>query len=782
MPSLPFSQEKCIHADHLSMTGLDAAYQHIWEQIHIILSKSKREESFWNLKPPENIPLALKPKNIASASRCESFTGASENKTPNSTNRVRNVKIPDKSHRPVEMRKLAETYEDQGVYEDAEKFFNLAIELWKECGEPFSCEALRCQDNLSMVLKAQGKYVEAVNVCREVMDARSTDSENDRADLLLSISNMALILRDQGKSAEAFSMLRTALEKADTSLFASFKSVKSVSVFATVLKDQGYYPLSELLERDVIWASLHHEDKDDLFTLNRVSDLAVVLSHRDKFHAAEKLSRYALDQAEKTLGTRHPHALRTARRLANCLRYQGKLDDACTRLGDILRVQEKRLGAEHPDTVSTLWSFAATHFLKSQLREGDLFMRRALEYQKRSLGDEHPKTKWTLCFLNDLEQFQRSAGLERWLHGLFRKPRKGTWNQSIGLRQSVLISLLDPNVPSDSVTKSNRIRGLASQEAGEDSEAVATQDYLKSRSSFRGSDLHAASFTGDKALVDELLLRPHANANVKGGILQSSLRAAAFWGHNAVVQVLLNNSANPNAEESLYSPPLTAALVQGHKEVVSLLLTAGAAANSQDLIFGTPLQEAAYSGQTDIIKMLLRHGADSSIRGGVFGSPLRAAVQTGQLSTVKLLLKEGVRLDVERSASEGLANGKSEMSERKERGKKRLQLIENDLDDTGSEDSQSLLRLAKSEGHESVFRFLMGYLLGTSKSDESDIPIIQNVLETEAAAKLAVQISRRRLHAKDAGRTNEPKQSGNWKWPRSASSYLKTRVKHPFIH
>ena len=136
------------------------------------------------------------------------------------------------------------------------------------------------------------------------------------------------------------------------------------------------------------------------------------------------------------------------------------------------------------------------------------------------------------------------------------------------------------------------------------------------------------------------MLGASADVNQVGGIGQSALHTAAYYGHNPFVAALLSAGATVDAETTVTasmpnerggktkmwnrSTPLHLAASAGHAEVLRTLLAAGS----------TSL-EALTGGKRDSI---LRHD-------GVF-APLHLAAESGRLAAAKVLLSAGARANV----------------------------------------------------------------------------------------------------------------------------------------
>ena len=86
----------------------------------------------------------------------------------------------------------------------------------------------------------------------------------------------------------------------------------------------------------------------------------------------------------------------------------------------------------------------------------------------------------------------------------------------------------------------------------------------------------AMRLTVDMCFRVKLLLEKGADVNAQGGYFGNALQAAAFGGHEAIVQLLLEEGADVNSQGGKYGNALQVASAMGHMPIVQLLLAKGA--------------------------------------------------------------------------------------------------------------------------------------------------------------------------------------------------------------
>lgn len=200
---------------------------------------------------------------------------------------------------------------------------------------------------------------------------------------------------------------------------------------------------------------------------------------------------------------------------------------------------------------------------------------------------------------------------------------------SVSVVEALLKGGADPNVPS----KTPPGYGLSAVSEGR---------------AMYGAPLHFAATRRDEAMA-ALLLKYHADVNVRSIYDETPLNVAAVRGQAKVVQMLLNAGADPNTEDKSGRTVLSFAAEAGQAEVVRILLAAKADPNAGKI--NLPLHCAVLGKNADIASDLLKAGAEVSRTSGgywlvngsrqSFGAesfPLELAMRDPQLDIVKLLL------------------------------------------------------------------------------------------------------------------------------------------------
>jgi len=240
------------------------------------------------------------------------------------------------------------------------------------------------------------------------------------------------------------------------------------------------------------------------------------------------------------------------------------------------------------------------------------------------------------------------------------------------------------------------------------------------------SDILQASFEGKLGAVRHFLKDPNAvKTTTAGG--WTSLRCAAYNGHDAVVQRLLAAGAAVEAAANDGWRPLHLAAQEGHDVVVEVLLAAGATLDALSNQGLTPLHVAAFNGQDHVAQRLLTAIADTG------GTPPDYAAFKGSVHEhVALAVDDKGQTELHRDASYGLFAGVERL------------LAAGAAVDAVDNEGRTAYDVAKAGGHRKVMGLLdpvfVVLLSGRScRCDSSDDRSVQD-LKKEAEEKLGVKI------------------------------------------
>ncbi len=228
---------------------------------------------------------------------------------------------------------------------------NAYLTAMKRVLGPAHPDTLTSMMNLATALNLQGKYAEAEEMNREVLEARKRVLGPEHPDTLKSMNNLAMTLNFQGQYAEAEKMCREVLE-----------AMKRV---------------------------LGPEHPD---TLTSMMNLATALNLQGKYAEAEEMYREVLKTRKRVLGPEHPDTLSSMNNLANSLARQLRIEEALAVIDEAIK---------HNPRQRQFWSNHA--YLSFVLDQADQGRKSLAEAMKR-----HPNPQWVQAYVQqEANRYQR---------------------------------------------------------------------------------------------------------------------------------------------------------------------------------------------------------------------------------------------------------------------------------------------------------------------------------------------------------------------------------------
>ncbi|MBH8575327.1 tetratricopeptide repeat protein [Nostocaceae cyanobacterium CENA369] len=249
---------------------------------------------------------------------------------------------------------LASVYHSQGRYSKAESLYIQALALWRKLMGEEHPDVATCLNNLANVYHFQGRYseaeplfIQALELCRKLMG-------EEHPNVATSLNSLAYLYASQGRYSEAEPLFIQALALRRKLLGEEHPSVAySLNNVANVYHLQGRYSEAEPLSTQAL--ALRHKllGKEHPNVATSLNNLANVYHSQGRYSEAEPLYIQALALWRKLLGEEHPNVATSLNNLANVYRDQGRYSEAELLFIQALDISEQRLGVDHPDTVTT---------------------------------------------------------------------------------------------------------------------------------------------------------------------------------------------------------------------------------------------------------------------------------------------------------------------------------------------------------------------------------------------------------------------------------------------
>jgi eukaryotic-like serine/threonine-protein kinase len=249
------------------------------------------------------------------------------------------------------MRTMADTYQDLGLYQQAEPLDKRALAIQERVLGPRRPETLRTKSTLAAVQSFEGRYAEADRTLRETLKAQREVLGAQHPDTLHTMVVLGDILDGEAKHPEALALKQAVL--------------------------------------DVQRRTLGPEDPQTIVTM---SDLAATLVYMERYAEAETVYREVLEARRRILGPEHPLTVAAMSNIAAVLGNEGKYVEAEKIFREVLDKQRRLLGPEHPSTASTMSTLSIDLLELGRYPEAEKLAREALDIERRVEGSESPDT------------------------------------------------------------------------------------------------------------------------------------------------------------------------------------------------------------------------------------------------------------------------------------------------------------------------------------------------------------------------------------------------------
>ncbi len=261
---------------------------------------------------------------------------------------------------------IGESYYDLGLFPEAQRQFERAVELRRQLLGEDAAETLSSMRKLAQTYRDQSRYPQAESLLKQVLKAQGTTlGENDSATLDTAV-DLGAIYYSVGRFPEADAML-----------------TRIVQVRRRLYPNQ----LAELFDA--------------------VQALASVSSEEGKLDAAERYANEAVEIARRLHGDDHPDTLKARRVLVIIYRWKKEIDAAEKLQTEVLAGDRRVLGLEHPRTLIDMNNLGAIYRLEGRYTESAAMMKQLLEISRRTNG---PENMYTLAYENGLVQTLYSLG------------------------------------------------------------------------------------------------------------------------------------------------------------------------------------------------------------------------------------------------------------------------------------------------------------------------------------------------------------------------------------
>jgi len=295
---------------------------------------------------------------------------------------------------------IGQTYLGLGLYPEARRQLEKAVELRRRVLGPENPKTLRSMSHLAGAAFRQGKYPEAETLLRQTVNAERRVLGPEHPNTLASMNTLASVYSDEGKYAQAEALHRQTLETRRRVLGPEHPdTLESMNNLANSYDDDGKYAQAEALNIQTVEIKRRVLGPEHPDTLSTMNDLANVYANEGKYAQAEALHIQTLEIERRLFGPEHPNTLESMNNLANVYYDEGKYAQAEPLYTQSLEIKRRLFGPEHRGTLMSMNNLAGVYAAQGKYGQAEALHTQTLEIERRKLGPEH---RWTLITMNNL--------------------------------------------------------------------------------------------------------------------------------------------------------------------------------------------------------------------------------------------------------------------------------------------------------------------------------------------------------------------------------------------
>jgi tetratricopeptide (TPR) repeat protein len=295
---------------------------------------------------------------------------------------------------------IGQTYLDLGLYPEARKQLERALQLRRGVLGPENAKTLKTMTSLGWTFELQGKTAEAEALLSQALEAQRRVSGPEHPDTLPAMIALADAYHEEGKYAQAAALLRQALKISSRVMGpehpTTLSAMEGIAREHTAL--QEWAQAEAILEKTVdirrrAWGPEHPA------TLLSMNQLANAYGELGKYAQAEALHYRLLDIRRRLLGPEHPDTLRSMNNLAVGYFNRGRYAKAEALYRQTVEVSRRVLGPEHYTTLVFMGNLAEIYDEQGKFRQAEALYNQLVETKRRRLGPESPSTLYTLSYV-----------------------------------------------------------------------------------------------------------------------------------------------------------------------------------------------------------------------------------------------------------------------------------------------------------------------------------------------------------------------------------------------
>ena len=303
---------------------------------------------------------------------------------------------------------LAGLHLKEAKYEQADRLLSGSLEIARRVLGNEHPQTLTLMTGLGQIYMMQGKHSEAEPLYVQALEGRRRLLGDEHAETLETMGALASLYWRQGKYAQA-EPIRAEVVRLQRRLLgeehpATLTSLNNLALLASY---QGRYAEAETQFVSLVATMRRVLGDDHLETMISAGNLGLVYFRQGRLAEAEAVFANVLEQKQRVLGDKHPETLTSMNNLGVVYRTEGKYPEAERLYAKVMVVQRAVLGDNHPNMLLTMNGLAFLYMVQGKSAQAERLYTEALAAQRRLLGEEHPDTANTM---HNLAVFYMNGG------------------------------------------------------------------------------------------------------------------------------------------------------------------------------------------------------------------------------------------------------------------------------------------------------------------------------------------------------------------------------------
>ena len=324
------------------------------------------------------------------------------------------VEALEDQHTPlaISYNNLGLLYAAQGQYDEAETYYQQAIQVARNLPEPDLPNLATSLSNLAQVFRQQGNFAAAESLFLESLDIRQDYFGEQHLSVAISLSGLGNLYGEQGRYEEAAHLLGQALEIERSELGDRHPEVAiSLNNWAAVIEDLDRYDEAEQAYLEAISINREHFGDQHPKVTTNLNNLALLYSDQGRYEEAEEHHLQAIAIETELFGEEHPALAIDLNNLAILYKDQGRYAEAEALYARALSINREHLGDRHPDVATILSNLGGLYENKGHYSESENLLLEAISIFEENFGKVHPEISTTLSKLGITYHSQGRYGL-----------------------------------------------------------------------------------------------------------------------------------------------------------------------------------------------------------------------------------------------------------------------------------------------------------------------------------------------------------------------------------